>query len=243
MAQAFQTYGSYGNYENYENYETRETYDSYESEYGREHVYPMERMYVHPNVYLPDSEIDPRTRLLKPDVRRPGRMQAKRLEYDYLDKEYKQLDAALKAREEVPGPRISLRTAILVVVIFVVVTGLLSLSLQGRLTQRQKTLNRMNREVEQNQKINDEIAAKIAEASDATTVCYIAARDLDMIPAEAANAIHLVAMDTRPTQPGQIEVSANNGGQDGSPVDSSSGGQPNVQETAVPAVASAGTGN
>ena len=45
---------------------------------------------------------------------------------------------------------------------------------------------------------NDALQTQIDEASDAATICYAAARDLNMIPAESAEAIHLVAMDTRP---------------------------------------------
>ncbi len=214
-----------------------QTYGSYENEYGREYICPSERMYVHSSVYLPNSEIDPRTGLLKPDLQRRGRTQAKRLEYSYLDKEYKQLDAALKAREEVPGPRMSIRTAILVIAIFGFVAGLLSLSQQGQLAERQKALNRMNKEIEQYAKVNNEIAGQIADASDATTICYTAARNLHMIPAEAAEAIHLVAMDTRPAQPGRVYMRAESiqTGQEA--------GQPDTQATAVPAVASAGVGN
>ncbi|MEG2702970.1 MAG: hypothetical protein RSA65_10155, partial [Clostridia bacterium] len=45
---------------------------------------------------------------------------------------------------------------------------------------------------------NEQIKEQIAEASDAATICYAAARNLNMIPAESAEAIHLVAVDTRP---------------------------------------------
>lgn len=173
-------------------------YRSYENEYGQEYIYPTQRMYVHSSVYLPSSEIDPRTGLLKPDNPRRGRTQAKRLEYAHLDKEYRQLDASLKARAEYPGARVSLRGAILLIAVTAFFLGILLLSQQGTLAERQKSLNRMNESIEACAKANDELASQIAEASDAATICYTAARDLNMISGEAAEAIHLVAMDTRP---------------------------------------------
>ncbi len=192
------------------------TYGSYDTEYGREYVYPSQRMYVHSSVYLPNSEIDPRTGLLRADPPRRGRTQAMRMEYSYLDKEYKQLDEALKRRMEQPGIRVSLRSGILLIALMAFVLGLLLLSQQGTLAERQKALNRMNKSVEECAKTNDALAAQITEASDSSTICYAAARDLNMIPAEAAEAIHLVAMDTRPLEsagpanPGTLQGSAQN---------------------------------
>ena len=207
-------------------------YRTYENEYGQEYVYPSERMYVHSSVYLPSSEIDPRTGLLKPDNPRRGRTQAKRLEYAHLDKEYRQLDASLKARAEYPGVRVSLRGALLVIAVTAFILGLLLLTQQGTLAERQKALNRMNQAMETCAKANDELAAQIAEASDSATICYAAARDLNMISGEAANAIHLVAMDTRPLET-QARLARENR------VSASDAGQ----ETPIPALASAGSGN
>ena len=45
---------------------------------------------------------------------------------------------------------------------------------------------------------NAELETRVAEASDAAVICYAASQNLNMIPAESAEAIHLVAMDTRP---------------------------------------------
>jgi hypothetical protein len=209
-------------------------YRTYENEYGREYIYPTERMYVHASVYLPSSEIDPRTGLLKPDNPRRGRIQAKRLEYAHLDKEYRELDASLKARAEHPGIRVSLRGAILLIAVTAFILGLLLLSQQGTLAERQKALNRMNKSMEDCAKINDELAAQIAEASDSAIICYAAARDLNMISGEAANAIHLVAMDTRP-----LETQARLARESREPAGAAEAGQ----ETPIPAVASAGSGN
>lgn len=208
-------------------------YRTYESEYGQEYVYPTERMYVHSSVYLPNSEIDPRTGLLKPDNPRRGRIQAKRLEYAHLDREYRELSASLKAREEQPGIRISFRGAILLIAVTAFILGLLLLSQQGTLAERQKALNRMNTSMEECAKINDELAAQIAEASDSATICYAAARDLNMISGDSANAIHLVAMDTRPLET-QVRLARENG----EFADAMDAGI----ETPIPALASAGSG-
>ncbi|MEA5014432.1 MAG: hypothetical protein VB099_07705 [Candidatus Limiplasma sp.] len=209
-------------------------YRSYENEYGQEYVYPTERMYVHSSVYLPSSEIDPRTGLLKPDGPRRGRTQAKRLEYAHLDKEYRQLDASLRARAEQPGVRVSLRGAILLIAVTAFILGILLLSQQGTLAEKQKSLNRMNQSIEACAKVNDGLASQIAEASDAATICYTAARDLNMISGEAAEAIHLVAMDTRP-----LETQARLARESQASVQEVSPGE----QTPIPAIASAGGGH
>lgn len=215
MAQAYQTYGNYDN------------------EYGQGYV-PPGRLYVHSSVYLPNSEIDPRTGLLKPDVRRQGRVQAKRLEYASLEKEYRELETQRQRVEIRPGFRISIRTAILSVAVFAFVLGILYLSQQGTLAQRQQEYNSMSKQVEQYQSANNAISEEIHDASDAANICYTAARDLNMIPSESAQAIHLVAMDTRPVQVNTITRTADSGGAET---------QPDAEATTVPAVASAGAGN
>lgn len=225
------------------------TYGSYNNEYGREYVYPAERMYVHSSVYLPSSELDPRTGLLKPDQPRRGRTQAMRLEYASLDKEYKQLDESFKKRMENPGIRMSLRTSIWLVVLIAFVLGLLLVSQQGTLAERQKALNRMNKSIEECAKTNDLLAGQISEASDSATICYAAARDLNMIPAETAEAIHLVAVDTRPMGSGaQFNITANQSSSSASQgVDSNGNGTngepPSADATMIPTLASAAQGH
>lgn len=219
------------------------TYGNYENEYGQEYVSSNDRMYVHASVYLPGSEIDPRTGMLKPDSPRRGRTQAKRLEYDYLDKEYKKLDAALKAREENPGIRITLRSAAVLLTIFSLLCALFLLMQQGTLADRQKTLERMNKTIEEQASTNEGYAKQIAEASDAITICYAAARDLNMIPSEAAEAIHLVAMDTRPlqSQTSTPQTAQQNMAEEGQELQNNENSE--TQATMVPAVASGGSGS
>lgn len=61
-----------------------------------------------------------------------------------------------------------------------------------------RAVNRLERSIADCRSANAALETQIAEASDAATICYAAARDLNMIPAESAEAIHLVAVDTRP---------------------------------------------
>ena len=63
--------------------------------------------------------------------------------------------------------------------------------------------------IEEIKGVNDGLKAQIAEASDSSTICYAAARDLGMVPASSAQAIHLTAVDTRPsTATPDVNVSA-----------------------------------
>ena len=61
------------------------------------------RLYVRPNVYLPNSEIDFQTGMLRETRRRTGRTQALRREARQLDTEYVRLQALLQARENETG--------------------------------------------------------------------------------------------------------------------------------------------
>jgi cell division protein FtsL len=158
-----------------------------------------------------------------------------KLESAHLDMEYQQLGEALRRRMEKPGHRMSLRTAILLVAAVAFVLGLLLLSQQGTLAEQQKLLNRMNKSIEECGATNDLLAEQITEASDASVICYAAVRDLHMIPGEAAEAIHLVAMDTRPMD-AQPQYALGTGTDSaGNPQQ-----QPVPETTMIPAVASAG---
>ena len=96
------------------------------------------------------------------------------------------------------GVRISMRLGIFLTALLLFVCGLCVLLQQGVIAERQKTINRLERSIADCRSQNDALQTQIDEASDAATICYAAARDLNMIPAESAEAIHLVAMDTRP---------------------------------------------
>ena len=172
-------------------------YDSF-SHAGRGGYVPMPRMSVSSSVYLPGSDVDLQTGWLKPDRQRRCRTQGKRLEIERLRQEEAALQASIQREMSKGGVRISMRLGIFLTALLLFVCGLCVLLQQGVIAERQKTINRLERSIADCRSQNDALQTQIDEASDAATICYAAARDLNMIPAESAEAIHLVAMDTRP---------------------------------------------
>lgn len=172
-------------------------YDSF-SHGGRGGYVPTPRMSVSSSVYLPGSDVDLQTGWLKPDRQRRCRTQGKRLEIERLRQEEAALQASIQREMSKGGVRISMRLGIFLTALLLFVCGLCVLLQQGVIAERQKTINRLERSIADCRSQNDALQTQIDEASDAATICYAAARDLNMIPAESAEAIHLVAMDTRP---------------------------------------------
>ena len=173
------------------------TYDSF-AQRGAEQYVPTDRFQVKSSVYLPASDIDPRTGQLQPDRHQRRRTQGLNLEREGLDKEGKSLNEALRREYSKSGVRISVRALVLIVAAVLFFCGILLLSQQGMIAERQKALNRLERSIKDYRTQNASLEEEIAQASDASTICYAAARDLNMIPAEAAEAVYLVAVDTRP---------------------------------------------
>lgn len=173
-------------------------YDSYH-EYENDPYQPTERLYVRTSVYLPDSEVDPRSGMLKPNIRRHGRTQAVRMDVNRLDQEYVQMDEDLKTYTRDTRITLSARMSALLVTLFLLGSGLALIVQQGMITQRQRSLNAMNERIEELQTSNQALQAQIDEASDSATICYAAARDLGMVPAISTQPIHLSAMETRPS--------------------------------------------
>lgn len=173
------------------------TYDSF-AQRGAEQYVPTDRFQVKSSVYLPASDIDPRTGQLQPDRHQRRRTQGLNLKREELDKEGKSLNEALRREFSKGGVRISVRALVLIVAAVLFFCGILLLSQQGMIAERQKTLNRLERSIKDYRAQNASLEEEIAQASDASTICYAAARDLNMIPAEAAEAVYLVAVDTRP---------------------------------------------
>ena len=173
------------------------TYDSF-AQRGAEQYVPTDRFQVKSSVYLPASDIDPRTGQLQPDRHQRRRTQGLNLEREGLDKEGKSLNEALRRECSKGGVRISVRALVLIVAAVLFFCGIVLLSQQGMIAERQKALNRLERSIKDYRTQNASLEEEIAQASDASTICYAAARDLNMIPAEAAEAVYLVAVDTRP---------------------------------------------
>ena len=184
-------------------------YDSFH-EYDNDLYQPNDRFYVRSSVYLPGGEVDPRTGMLRQDLRRRGRTQALRLEAQQLDQEYEKLDAALQAHSNEKGIRVSLRSTVIGFFLLALVLVIILLVQQGMLAQRQRMLKTMGQRIESIKQENDALDAQIAEASDSAAICYAAAQNLGMVPANSTQAIHLTAMETRPGTPeSYITASAN----------------------------------
>ncbi|MEG0268669.1 MAG: hypothetical protein RR821_00325 [Clostridia bacterium] len=174
-------------------------YDSYAPHTSDRYV-PSSRMSVSNGVYLPDSDMDFQTGKLKPNTQKRTRMQGKRIEYEHLQREEKELEKAVQREVSKGGVRVSVRFGIFLIALSIFLGGLYLLIQQGVIADRQKAINRMADKLTACRSANAAIETQISDASDKATICYAAARDLNMIPAETAKAIHLVAMDTRPDE-------------------------------------------
>lgn len=176
------------------------TYGNFDKESPFEEIYQSGRMYVRAGVFLPDSDMDPRTGMLKPNNPRRGRVQAKSMEMQRLESEYSQLDKALEAHAKKRGIRIPAKIATLTAFAYLIAIMLFLLYQQGQLVEAQNLSKISRSRLESIVATNNALQAQIAEASDASTVCYAAARELNMIPSTSAKAIHLEAVDTRPLE-------------------------------------------
>lgn len=204
-------------------------YDSFDRGMQERYV-PNARINVSPSVYLPGSDVDMYTGYLKPDGVRRCRTQGKRLEREKLEKEETLRREAAEREAQKRGPRISRATGLMILAVLLFAIGGLVLMEEGVIAERQKELNRLERMIAECRSQNGVLKTQIAEASDAVTICYTAARELNMIPAESAVAVHLVAVDTRPITTAQeqqqaLEVIA-------------SVQEPEVESTHVPVMAS-----
>lgn len=161
---------------------------------------PSGRLYVRPNVYLPNSEVDLETGMVREAARRTGRTQALRSEARRLDTEYQKLQSMLKARANEKGRHMPLKSAVLLIFFVVLVFSVILLVQQGYLVAKEETVRQMNASVQSSREDIAAIQAQIDAASDPVAICYAAARDLGMIPAESAQAIYLTALSTRPAQ-------------------------------------------
>lgn len=158
------------------------------------------RLYVRPNVYLPNGEIDFETGMIRQNERRVGRTQALKGEKKRLDFEYEKLQSMLQARQNEKSRHMPLRSAVVLILAVVMIFSVILLVQQGNIIARGNTLSQMTDKIESTRATIADINAQIAEASDSVQICYVAARDLDMIPAESAQAIYLTALSTRPAQ-------------------------------------------
>ena len=172
-------------------------YDTFDRN-ARERFVPAARMNVSPSVYLPNAEVDFTTGQLKPDRQRRRRTQGKRLEAERLEREQKRLEEAIQREMNKGGVRISVRAGVLVLAVLMFFCGITLLYQQGQIAQRQKDINRLERTMAEHRRQIEVLETRIAEASDASVICYKASQELGMVPAKTVAAIHLTAADTRP---------------------------------------------
>ncbi len=182
-------------------------YDSF-SHGGHGGYVPTPRMSVSASVYLPGSDVDPQTGWLKPDRQRRCRTQGKKLEIERLTREQQALEESIRREMSKGGVRISVRMGVFLTALLLFICGLCVLLQQGTIADRQKDINRLERSIADCRSQNAALETQIAEASTEAAICYAAARDLNMIPAESAEAIHLVAVDTRPMASAGTETQA-----------------------------------
>ena len=175
------------------------TYDSF-AQRGAEQYVPTERFQVKSSVYLPASDIDLRTGRLQPDRQRRRRTQALMLEKERLDAEDQTLSESLRREYSKSGVRISVRALVLIVAAVLFFCGILLLSQQGMIAERQKAINRLERSIKDYRAQNASLEEEIAQASDASTICYAAARDLNM-------KVSIQAWRTKPTFPPERSTS------------------------------------
>ena len=182
-------------------------YDSF-SHGGHGGYVPTPRMSVSASVYLPGSDVDPQTGWLKPDRQRRCRTQGKKLEMERLTREQQALEESIRREMSKGGVRISVRMGVFLTALLLFICGLCVLLQQGTIADRQKDINRLERSIADCRSQNAALETQIAEASTEAAICYAAARDLNMIPAESDEAIHLVAVDTRPMASAGTETQA-----------------------------------
>lgn len=173
-------------------------YDTFDR-HAQDRFVPAARMNVSPSVFLPNSEIDFATGQLKPDRQRRRRTQGKRLEAERLEREQKRLEEAVRREMNKGGVRITMRAGVMILAVLLFFCGVSLLYQQGQIAQRQKELNRIERSAAEYRRQIELLETRIAEASDASVICYSASQKLGMVPAKTVAAIHLTAADTRPT--------------------------------------------
>jgi len=201
-------------------------YDTFQRD-TRERYVPSSRISVSASVFLPASDIDMTTGQLKQDHVRRRRTQGKRLEAERLERESRKNQESLERELKKGGVRVTWISA-LVICASLVFGCLFTLdyqlsTLQGIQDQR----NKIDADMAACEALYEELLDEFEIASSETKICYAAAQDLKMIPAEAAEAVYLVPVDTRPLvtasqNPQQIKADVM------------------VQPTQIPTVASAG---
>lgn len=181
-------------------------YDSFRPSVSDRYV-PTPRFSVAPGVFLPGSEVDIMTGELTPDARR-RRVQGIQLESSRVERARDEQRAAYKREMSKGGVRITRRASAWIVILLVIVCGVSLLYQCGRINYFRDEIERVDEVISVCRDRNASLQMQIAEASDASKICYAASQRLNMIPSESVEAIHLVAVDTRPRNAARENASA-----------------------------------
>lgn len=201
-------------------------YDTFQRD-TRERYVPSGRIVVAASVSLPAGDIDLATGRLKPDHERRHRTQGQVLESERLERKRAKHQKAFDREMQKKGTRVSWLSAVIICA-SLLFACLFTIDYQlSKLQSIQEQRNSVAADVDVCESRKEELEDAFTLACSETNILYAAAQDLKMIPAEAAEAVYLVPVDTRPLltagQPAQ-NVTAD----------------ATVQTTQIPAVASAG---
>ena len=189
-------------------------YDTFQRD-ARERYVPSSRINVSASVHLPSSDLDPVTGQLKPDRVRRHRTQAQRLEQLRLEEEDRKLKESLAREMKKGGVRVTWLTALLLC--SVLLFGcLFTVGYQrSAISACQAQINMLEKDIKTCTAKNELLTNELEAARDISNIGY-AARNLGLIRADAVEAVHLTAVDTRPlagvqkvyTIPNTIEATA-----------------------------------
>ena len=203
-------------------------YDSFQRT-PRDRYVPAPRINVASNVFLPASELDPYTGQLKPDHERRRRTQGKHLEYEELVRKAKETRESLEREIKKGGVRVTDLTAFVLCFALAIVC-LFTIGLQhSRISDIQMQLNTLEEDLDNGTALHEALSAELEAARDISQIGSYAARNLGMIRADAVEAVHLTAVDTRPLDNKYVQPSVQT-------IEASA----QIQTTQVPTVASAG---
>lgn len=201
-------------------------YDTFQRE-ARDRYVPSSRIGVSSGVFLPSGEIDMGNGAAKQGAPRRRRVQAENIAKAHAEKIESKRQKVLEHEKNKTGVRVGILNAV-VICAALVIACLFTLNYQlSTLQGIQDQRNRIDADTTAYESRYNDLKEEYLLACSETTICYAAAQDLKMIPAEAAEAVHLVPVDTRPL----LTASQN-------PQNVTA--ELTVQTTQIPAIASAG---
>ncbi len=200
-------------------------YDTFQRE-ARDRYVPSSRIGVSSSASLPSGEIDFGNGMARQGAPR-RRTQAANIAKEREAKIESKRQKVREREQNKTGVRVGILNGVILCAALVIAC-LFTLNYQlSTLQGIQDQRNRIDADTTAYEKRFKELNEEYLLACSETTICYAAAQDLKMIPAEAAEAVHLVPVDTRPlltaSQNPQNVVA-----------------EVTVQTTQIPAIASAG---